>query len=133
MNYKYTESIYNKMSTDNNSPKYNFTMEYAKLVKDEDDSDPELCHYVKPNYNVVAFSTEDFVGASMPSLFFIPKELKLPEVLSKNFYRYTYDDDPDFDLEKWLQDNAEHVLEVNKTIFAVNRKVTPSSSDLIKM
>jgi len=108
---------------------------YAKICSDQDEPD---FVYREDLYNIVAFSTEDNVSLSLPTLFFIPKKKNLPAIIRNSFnhVRCAYDThkaNTGINLEKWLQSNAEHIMQVNKYVQVVNREVPITTATIIPL
>ena len=93
----------------------NFTMTYSHHEQDPDD---EQMVYGMPNYHVICFSTEDNKGMSIPSIFFVPREIELPDELKNrhSFVRLSYNPETGQKIDEWLHKNCEHMIECDKFI-----------------
>lgn len=88
------------------------------------------------NYHVICFSTEDNNSVSMPTIYFIPKDVKLPHLLTKRFKRCTYEfDEHNCDgawLNQWLEKNCvQRIDHANFMVVAVNRVVPECNQDML--
>lgn len=105
-------------------------LEYAEVMYKEDDM---FNTYISPLYNIVAVSSEYEKKISLPTLYFIPKQIPLPPILSNKFMRCVYEDEnnhPGSEIEKWLERNSEHSMRLDKFVCVVNKKnVEQTTSD----
>lgn len=113
--------------------KSNLTITYGTFRQDEDD--PEM-KYLEPNYNIIAFSTEDNDSVSIPTLFFIPKDIKLPDTLyNGRFVRCSFESGVDYnegvEIVQWLATNSDHKMKINKFVVGVNRPIEKLVSDML--
>lgn len=114
-----------------------YVFQYSKLKMDEDDKE---MIYSDPQYNMIFFATQDQYGFTIPRVYFVPKDVKLPDSLTdmnthQSFLHCTYQSETDMtgaEIENWLTMNSAHVFDQNTTknrmfIIASNEQVRPKT------
>jgi hypothetical protein len=109
------------------------SMTYSDIVKNSDD--PEMI-LSRPRYNVFSFSTQDSKGFTLPTIYFVPKEIELPVSLQnkEGFLNCTYQSKTETigaEINIWLEKNSEHkfdrhTIKTQKYIIVSSKEIPTS-------